>query len=364
MKPIVILDTNALHGRRPFTRSDAILLLELSRRNEIRLVVPDVVLLELARQWSERLEDSVTDLHAALKRVNDALADIEVSEEKLLVASYDREFFYDYARKQLLARGAEVPFVPTVSVNDLLIKDLDVRKPFDRDGKGFRDALIWETIRALCEANIDPGIPVLFVTNNSKDFCSTKTSDLHPDLRQDLKNTQLFEVVSSLHSLKENAAIKPLRAKLEVMQKAFTAERIVELVDDAIVGLHGAELEQVLGEYTGDGFYALPISSALDAPSFDEVLFDTDSITSEFFRSGHNEQTIRVSVDCDVTLEGFINKSDYFASNYDGLAMLEDWNSHAFRASESHRMRFVFSAEFDETDMDNIVLTLDEAEGL
>jgi len=365
MTPVVILDTNAVHGRKPFTRADTKLLLELARSGHIRLVVPEVVLHELSRQWAERLDDGVASLDSALKSINDALADIEAPELTMTAPSHDRTVFFRFAHRLLLARRAEVAGVPAVSVFDLLAKDLEVRKPFDREGKGFRDALIWETVRKVCEDLGDPTTPVVFVTNNHTDFCSPKTRELHSDLRQDLLAGQAFEIITSLHDLRAHETIRPLRELLRVLKETFTPERVEELVDAAISDLHGVDVEQALGVYAGDGFYDVPINSALSEPTFDEIIPDDSSIESEIFRSGDGKLTIQVAVACEVSLEGFIDKSEYFASDDDdGVALLEDWNSHVFRASESHRVRLTLSAELAESDLDEldgVVLTVDEA---
>ncbi|MBO0609863.1 PIN domain-containing protein [Myceligenerans salitolerans] len=364
MTPVVILDTNALHGRKPFTRADSKILLELSRGGHLRLIIPDVVLHELSRQWAERLSEGIADMDSALKRINDALIEIGAAECELTVPSHRRAVFYDFARQLLIARRVEIPGVPDVAVADLMARDLDVRKPFDREGKGFRDALIWETIRGLCNELSDPSIPVVFVTSNHTDFCSPKNRELHPNLRQDLHADQVFDIVTSLHALNAHASIKPQVEQLRVLQKAFTRKRIEGLVDAAIKDLHGVDVEQALGAYAGDGFYDVPISSALDSPAFEEILPDNSSIESEIFRSGDGELTIRVVVVCNVSLEGFIDKSDYLVSD-DDVTLLEDWNSHVFHASDSHRVRFTLSAEFAESDLndlDDVVLTVDEAE--
>jgi hypothetical protein len=366
MTPVVILDTNALHGRKPFTRADSKLLLELSRSGLLRLIIPDVVLYELSRQWAERLGESIADMEGALKRINGALMEIEGTEFELTVPSHHRIVFYDFARQLLIARRVEVPTVPDVSAANLMARDLDVRKPFDREGRGFRDALIWETIRALCEEFSDPSTPVVFVTSNHTDFCSPKSHELHPSLRQDLHADQVFDIVTSLHGVKAHEWIKPQAEQLRVLQEAFTRERIEELVDNAIADLHGVDVEQALGAYVGDGFYDVPISSALDSPAFEEILPDNSSIESDIFRSGDGELTIQVAIACDVSLEGFIDKSDYLVSDND-VTMLEDWNRHVFHASDSHRVRFTLSAEFAESDLDDLddlALTVDEAEEL
>lgn len=367
MKPVVILDTNALrgaNGRKPLTRPDTKMILELSRSGSLRLLIPEVVLLELSRQWAEDVAASAVVLGIELKKINEALAEIGAPPKSLTMPTPGRTDLYDFAHGLFLAKRAEVPAVPEVPLSTLLARELDIRKPFARDGKGFRDALIWETIREFCGGLKDPTTPILFVTNNHSDFCEPKTRELHSDLRQALRPDQHFEVVTSLHDLRSHSLIRPLREDLEEVQAFFNRERVEELVDAALSELHGADVDQAVGIYQGDGYYALPIISALDSPTFDEIMPENNSITSELFRSGPGELMISVVVDCEVSLEGYIDKSDYFVSEGDGVNLLEDWNDHVFRASDTHRVRFTLSAEFPQSDLVNVSLTVDEAEEL
>lgn len=364
MPLVVILDTNALYGRKPFTQANSALLLALSEFGHVRLVVPEVVLLELSRQWVEEVQANSAAARTGVKKLNEALVDVEVGLVALDLPGPDRSVYYDYAEKLFHAKRAEVPPPPEVSVRDLLAKEIEVRKPFSRQGTGFRDALIWETVREVCDGLEDPGTQVVFVTNNHKDFCDRKGGSLHADLRQDLPDGQRFGIASSLHHLLEHEAVLPLVKTFRVLEQTFTPKRLEELVDRAISDLHGVDVEVALGVYVGDGMYEVPIDTGIDSATFDEIMHEEDTIASEIYRAG-DELTIRVTVDADCSFDGFVDKAEYFLYDEETrYSLLEDWNDYVFRVSARRRLRFTFSGAFTEDSRDGIVLSLDEAEEL
>ena len=362
MKPVVILDSNALYGRKAFTHADSLLLQALSEFDHLRLLVPEVVLHELARQWAEEVQQSSADIRAAAKKLNEAFADVDKPAIPLDLPEHDREVFYDHAKRLLHDKHAETPPLPEVLVEDLLIKEIDVRKPFSRQGTGFRDALIWETIRRVCDELPDPAVQVLLITNNYKDFCDKKGGNLHPDLRQDLSVGQAFDIVPSIHHLLNHPAVAPLLETRRVLDETFTGAHLEKLVDQAIADLHRLDVNDVLGVYVGSGVYEVPIGTGLDEATFDEIMYEESTISAEIYRTG-DELTIRVSVDASCSFEGFADKSRYLYDDENSdIKFLEDWNNHVYRASAKSQVRFVFSATFTENTRDNVTLDLDDAE--
>lgn len=362
MQPVVILDANALYGRKPLSQAHSLRLLALAESGHVRLVVPEVVLLELSRQWVEEAREKLAEVLTGVKKLNESLVEFDLGKVEIKVPEPDRTAFYSFAEDLFRSKRVEIPSPPEVSVRDLLAKEIEVRKPFDRQGTGFRDALIWETVRELCGDLDDPSTPVVFVTNNHTDFCDKRGGGLHRDLRQDLAVSQAFDVVPSLHHLLEHEEVAPLAEAFRVLEDTFTPGYIEELVDSAIADLHGVDVEEALGVYIGEGMYEVPISTGLSGAAFEEIMFEEDTIFSEIYRAG-DELTIRVTVDADCSFDGYVDKSDYFLRDDDTeFSALEDWNDYVFRASVPGRLRFTFSASFTEATTDDILLSLDEAE--
>lgn len=362
MKPVVVLDTNAVHGSKPFTRSDSAVLLMLAKTNRLRLVIPDVVLHELSRQWADSIAESSAKIHKAVNDSNSIMSEVSVPGASVQMPTVDRHHLHKAATAMLVQRGVEIPECPDLAVAALLERDLDRRKPFENSGKGFRDALIWENIRSTCVDLADPATPVILVTDNHSDFCVDSDGELHPDLRGELPDGQRLEVVKRLNLLLQHDEITPLVALLRV-QESIDPALLTRLVDDTLAELYATHLDSAVDLYDSDGVYAPPFTIHVDEPSFDEILFDEGTIEFEVFRiDDPDEMTIRVTVEADCTLEGYVSKSDFHLFESGEVAVHEDWNNFVFRASEQHRLRFTLSADFTEDLVEDIVLTVDDVE--
>lgn len=370
MKPVVIVDANAIFGLRKLTDAEFGTILALARTDAIRLVVPDVVALELARQGAKEFNDKRSSLRNAAKGLNDVIretratgiakstADATVEMPQLM----DRAIVHRGLVSFLHAKKVETPAYPELSVADLLERDLAARKPFDEHGKGFRDTLIWATIRSLCDALEDPATRVVFVTNNYKDFCAGQGKPLHSHLREELAEGLQFDVVENLRVLTEHETIAPLVESLRFVERLFTPKRQAELVDDALADLNGREVESTVGIYDGGGTYDNPLPTRLNDTAFDDIMQNGDTIVFEVFRTGEGDElTARVTVEADCSLEGFIDKTEFYGHEGE-FSYAEDWNRYAMRVSEPHRVRFTLSGDFAESAPDGLVLTVDGVE--
>lgn len=371
MKHVAILDTNALFGLKSLTRGDFTRVTALARMGYIRLVVPDVVVQELARQAAKELSDKWSTLRNAVDGFNGVASEaaaigvaVTPSPARLdPLQPADRSTVHAALTTFLKDRQVETPTYPDVTVSDLLARDLDSKKPFAASGKGFRDALIWETVRELCDGLGGSDTLVVFVTGNHTDFCIGKGKGLHSHLRDDLRPGQRFEVVENLPALLAHEEVATFVESLRVVNEALTPKKVAKLVDDALSELWGLELASTVGVYDGDGFYEIPIDTSLDDTAFNEIYPDSGTIAFEVFRTGNaDEMTIRVTVDADVDIEGFIDKGELLAADDDNYSNIEDWNRHVFRASESHHVRFTLSADFDGATVGGVALHVDEIE--
>ena len=72
--------------------------------------------------------------------------------------------------------NAEVIEPDQISHRKLVIKDLARQKPFSPKGRGYRDALIWETVLDTVHRH---GEDVIFVTDNNSDFPTEEDGTLH-----------------------------------------------------------------------------------------------------------------------------------------------------------------------------------------
>jgi len=128
---------------------------------------------EVAKNYDYKLQQLKRELRSTI-------SEKEFKEVEEMLEKYNSENYF----KLLLDSGKiRILDLPEISIDQILKRIEERKKPFGSKDNGFKDYLIWETV--LKEAKIDD---ILFVSNNTRDFCENNTaSDLHEDLLGDLK---------------------------------------------------------------------------------------------------------------------------------------------------------------------------------
>lgn len=95
--------------------------------------------------------------------------------------------------------------MPAVAHQEKLTHALRNRRPFDDQGKnGYRDSLIWHTLLDVCQRCTGES-HVLFITNDTSDFCDTTSGTLTAQLLQELEN---YPTVSFVHGSRAEVAVR------------------------------------------------------------------------------------------------------------------------------------------------------------
>ena len=95
-----------------------------------------------------------------------------------------QRFFEKFLSTELTNLGAVIPDYGNIPHSEIVKRDLRRRSPFQQSGKGYRDALLWETI---LRGYVLPDALTVIVTQNSKDF-SGGDDALHKDLLEDISS--------------------------------------------------------------------------------------------------------------------------------------------------------------------------------
>ncbi len=181
----VVVDTNAIvRGAWRLDSAAWRVLLHQARTNQIRLVVPDLVVREAVGRFRDDLHGRAVAVATACDKLGDLVAAPRppVVEVDVEIAAYENEL-----RSRLDDAGGEVPSLPDVDLLALTQNAVDRRRPFDDKGSGFRDALLWKVV--LTTVREDFSEAVALVSNDNKAFADTPkspTPSLHPDLAVEL----------------------------------------------------------------------------------------------------------------------------------------------------------------------------------
>jgi hypothetical protein len=185
----VVLDTNVFFGDRYAQRQLLNILLEGAANGDYDVVVPEVVVLELVRQFPTELKKAVETARTAIGSMAKELprfglepplmAEVDVG---ALADDYERAL-----RARLTTRGVQIAGHPKASL-EAIPWAVDGRKPFDENGRGLPDALIWLTTLELAAETGQ----VFLVSENTNDFGDgNQPPRLAPTLADDLARAGL-----------------------------------------------------------------------------------------------------------------------------------------------------------------------------
>lgn len=182
------------------------------------LKIPEVVVDEVVNCFREDLSAAVSGSAKAASTLGRLLpqADqppgIEIDE-----AAQVREY-REWLLSTLDAMGAAILPYPNIPHKTVVQRDLERKQPFKKGGAGYRDFLIWESVRRLMIGGLER---VVLVTANKKDF--GEGPGVADDLAKDILNPNRIEVVQTLESFNE-AFIIPKLAMVDEMKERLEAE--------------------------------------------------------------------------------------------------------------------------------------------
>lgn len=215
----IVLDSTVLRADYPLRRPASRAFLEgLRLVPAAQLCVPEVVVDEAENGFREELlkaRERVARAAEELGRIlGTEIAPAETASVDDLASAYRERLL-----ETIASVGGKVLPYPKIDHKRLVQRDLQRRKPFDAGGKGYRDALIWETVRLLGVLGPER---VVFVSNNTKDFGDGPS--VHPDLHKDLMNPHRVKLVRSLAAVNEQLIV-PKLAMLEGARTELEASR-------------------------------------------------------------------------------------------------------------------------------------------
>ena len=160
---LVIVDTTELKRDRFLGTNDFRLLLRAAERGDLRVGVTEVTFREAVNHVREHAAKTLATLETAmrsLRNLREAIPGLVTDLTPEGIAEHYTQFF----RGELERHHVEIFPTPPIPHDKVVQRALDRRKPFDKEGhKGYRDALIWETIREQADATSEP---ITFITNS------------------------------------------------------------------------------------------------------------------------------------------------------------------------------------------------------
>lgn len=353
----IVFDTNVFKGfgvggnAKPLDTTNGKVLLKLREKGKVRLFVPSVVLQEVSRQWFDEYNERKLKLEKSVQKFNNVMKMTNVNFEppRRALSGCSRDTFYRLAQDVLVEKGLEILPMPCVALEQVLLRDLDRRKPFNENGRGFRDYLIWESVCELHSLDNGKDFKIIFVTND-RDFLD-KGLGIHEDLQKDLvSSSRDVIVVNDMDMLLKHSFIKPyvdefqseIRVEIEWGLKKKIFEELEGLIDKPVSLFDYGEPGGV-----GGGPINTPILEGdfVDVHIIEKSLvYETYSLNDTF--SGDADLlTVKVDIDVECSIDGFVYKSDYYMYEWDFEILDQDWNDYMMLVREERTLHFTLQGE-------------------
>jgi hypothetical protein len=287
---IVVLDSNIFCQDWRLAGPSFRTFLEGLKLVPVQLKVPAVVLDEVCNKFREALSDHhrqlSTAVHTIGKLVGRTMSGAPALDIEAEVAHYRK-----HVEAVLAACGANVLPYPKTPHEEIVRRELARRKPFRANGAGYRDFLIWESVRVLVGWGHER---VGFVTANSQDF--GEGPELHADFKGDVFAPRAFRIFRSLHAFNEELVLPRLKMAAEVRNLmppqgrsldvgAWVNLNLVDLIQNADVGELCFESSERLGR------------------AWPSELLDIERITvTEVGELAEQDQLVRLSIIADVAV--------------------------------------------------------------
>lgn len=183
-----------------------------------KLHISEIVLDETINKFRETLEQKAKQLNELQNEVNRLLRrsnTLDMVHTHREIAAYEKNL-----RDKLENIGANILPYPKSTHKEIVGKILQRRKPFKSGDAGYRDFLVWDSIRRLETYGAEE---IVFITNNTRDF---GTGPYLPDdfVEKRTKNKN-FKIVLSLSKFNEEYILPRLK-KLELLKGKLQEEKI------------------------------------------------------------------------------------------------------------------------------------------
>jgi hypothetical protein len=241
----VVPDTNAFYKQDLDSPSLAPLMKAASER-QLVLVLTRPVRLEWERHHVDRAVGVVRKLRSAGKSYDAVAAQLRLPSrnETEALATIDEDGIRGLVAGTVERWVADSPGVeslpaPSVEHEALLRRDTERRKPFQVSGKGYRDALTWESVLQL----LRNGSRVLLVTSDS-DFLADSGDGLDPDLLAEVEAAGGRDRFSVCAALAEVETPEQPFLALDSDEVSAIRQAAHEFVRDRLLGVQpGADLD-------------------------------------------------------------------------------------------------------------------------
>lgn len=344
----IILDTNVIHNDYHLTGTRITTLCSSANNLNHTIYIPEVVIDEFVKQYKEEVDECTKLYNSSLKK----LIKLKMMDPKSGLINSSYRDFEKKVYERLKELNVKVLDYPKTDHKTIVLKELYKKKPFKDSKKGYRDALIWESVKQFSKGLKDSD-KLIFISENTNDFAVKGGGQLHEDLEVDLTNAGInmkFVVyISRVDKYIEDIIVKESQQINLALGSLKETGKIEDL--DVMENLEIYFTKDSLNVYIkGDYFAQSPVyvPNFYEDPEITEIDISNLSFNS-VSKISDDDILIKCEAKVDVEMDVYISRGD--------LCLLDDgkepyiydyeWNEHYVAANDIANFYIGFSIIVD-----------------
>lgn len=177
----IILDSNIYRSDFLLRSSEVDVLVDYLGRTDS---FPQIILDEIRELHKRAIKERISTVNKAVNNLKLVLTDeSKVTFQQPLDETAESDRYIDYVKKKFKITERQIIPPKENYLAEVTRRAVQREKPCGEDGQGFRDTIIWLTIKDFCVKSKEKQIT--FISNNDKDFANTDKTELHNTLKQE-----------------------------------------------------------------------------------------------------------------------------------------------------------------------------------
>lgn len=166
----IILDTNIFRKDIELSSNHIAILLSYLKKTNSQLIIPEIILEELKHIYIQILDEQISAYNKSIR----TLKKLSISKKLTELIYSDKEKqkelknYINFVFKKLNINSKNIIKYKDSYLPEIVRRAINKIKPFNINERGFRDTIIWLTLKDYCLTCV--GKQLIFISNNLKDF--------------------------------------------------------------------------------------------------------------------------------------------------------------------------------------------------
>ena len=244
----IILDSNIFRSDLQLRSSEYEVILDYLKKTDSSIVLPQIILDEIKGLYARTLSERHAKLNSHIQNFNLIVTDSSKHIEKPVIDFDDETQKYEkYLIDKLKVKSSKIIPLNNEHLPDIVKRATSRLKPCGDDGQGFRDSIIWLTLKDYCKKCHEK--QVIFISNNDSDFGSGSRNELHPTLKAECDNDSIkVNYFNTIKDFIDNHSTKIDFITYEWLIDKFDDSWLEDIILDE---LNGKQSSWVVSRYSG-----------------------------------------------------------------------------------------------------------------